>query len=444
MISILQGLTLLNLLFYKKSGLSFLSMLCLAIGLGLGVSGELTFLSFLYLRQFNPVFVLVIQVGLLLILLSLTWYRRQKYNYPFWTLPTPTKMDFFYLLFLVILGIPLYLAIYFHPYGGWDAWSVWNLKAKFLFQGGVRWENMFHPSLWRSSPHYPILLPLINVWGWTLLPHPSHQTTQMTTILFNLATLGILFSSLKDLTRSTLGLLPVMILAVQPYFQTLSSAQYADIVLGYYLLTAILCFVLGLRLENNNYFMISAVFLGLLSFTKPEGNVCAVIILLLSIGLIAYQKSAIKDKKKVLKAMILCFLIFSIIPVIFKAFYTPSNMTFHNGLISQTKPSQWMRLKVILAFYSFQLFTKGTQGWNGVFLFLLIILIMNGKKIFRRETLIIPLFLIVYLMIVSAYYYVNTHFEISWWLKVSLSRIELASSRPLLLVLLFFVDPNAE
>src|SRR5207237_5909321 len=33
------------------------------------------------------------------------------------------------------------------PHGAWDAWAIWNLRARFLFLGGVHWRDAFSKAI---------------------------------------------------------------------------------------------------------------------------------------------------------------------------------------------------------------------------------------------------------------------------------------------------------
>ncbi|MCD4779144.1 MAG: hypothetical protein K8S27_01140 [Candidatus Omnitrophica bacterium] len=425
LLSFMIGLGLLNLIFQKRPQISFLTAFCLGGGLGLGISSYLTFLSYLFIWQLNKNLVIILHMTFLGAILAALIYRCRKLRIPFWTLAPITKDDVIGLTLLLIMSGTVLLNIHIHPYGGWDAWSVWNFKAKFLFEAGVYWENIFHPTLWRSSPHYPLLLPLINVWGWIFHHSPTHTTTQITTVIFNLITIGLIFSALKDLTRSYWSSLVVFLFFLQPYFLTLSSAQYADIVLSFYLFAGMLCFILNIRHHNPRYLLLTGAFLGFLSFVKPEGYVATGILLIIIPGILwkTIQKF---DRPKCLRFFFGSLFLFSIIPFVFKYFYAPDNITMTNGLTSQTNPSTWPRLQTILSFYFHEIFKVGKQGWNGLWIVIIFGLLLSGKKIFRSETLVIPLFLLSYIGIVTMYYYVNTHFKIEWWLSVSFNRIELS------------------
>jgi len=45
------------------------------------------------------------------------------------------------------------------PHGAWDAWAIWNLRARFLAGPGDAWRAAFDDALAWSHTDYPLLLP---------------------------------------------------------------------------------------------------------------------------------------------------------------------------------------------------------------------------------------------------------------------------------------------
>ena len=44
-----------------------------------------------------------------------------------------------------------------NPQGNWDAWSIWNLRARFLAAGGIVAHRAWSPLLSSTHPEYPLL-----------------------------------------------------------------------------------------------------------------------------------------------------------------------------------------------------------------------------------------------------------------------------------------------
>lgn len=50
------------------------------------------------------------------------------------------------------------------PDGSWDAWAIWNLKAKLVYAG--QWQALYDPAIFYSHADYPPLVPILIASGW--------------------------------------------------------------------------------------------------------------------------------------------------------------------------------------------------------------------------------------------------------------------------------------
>ena len=122
------------------------------------------------------------------------------------------------------------------PHGGWDAWAIWNLRARFLYRAGAEWRSAFSPLLDWSHPDYPLLLPLGVVRGWLYAGGESPLVPITIAALGTLATAGILFGALRAARSATAAALATTVLLAPPAFIAAGSAQYADVLVGAYVL----------------------------------------------------------------------------------------------------------------------------------------------------------------------------------------------------------------
>ncbi len=60
----------------------------------------------------------------------------------------------------------LVLMISAGPQGDWDAWAIWNVRAKFLAHEGL-WRNAVSPDLTATHPDYPLLWPAAVARAWS-------------------------------------------------------------------------------------------------------------------------------------------------------------------------------------------------------------------------------------------------------------------------------------
>jgi hypothetical protein len=65
------------------------------------------------------------------------------------------------LLLVMLLAIATFVMSGFwqtNPHGNWDAWAIWNLRARFLIHGGNVAQRAWSPALISSHPEYPLLV----------------------------------------------------------------------------------------------------------------------------------------------------------------------------------------------------------------------------------------------------------------------------------------------
>ncbi len=441
LISSAIGILWINFLFKKDTPPNLFLTSALGIGLGLGLSSHLTFASFLFFNRLLPEFIISAHLVILVALMIERFVFRKNKSLRV-DLPKMTWQNISLAsLILVILFLVVKQGL-FYPYGGWDAWQVWNFKAKFLFLSGEYWHNLFSADLWRSSPHYPLLLPLINVWGWLFSAKPNDTTPLVTSILFSCLTAGLLSSALWEKTKNVFSLLPGLLILTLPFYILLATTQYCDIVLSFYLLASIVALTEAQKKNRKPLALLAGLLAGFLGFTKPEGLIASLILCGLVVGLTLTSKLR-KNKNFSFVCAGLFFLGFALCSLptfVFNVLYSPGNQTFVNGLTSTLKPSTWERLQIILNFLWVEF---KSAKWNGLWILLLLGLILGGKKPWVKTNILSGLFLLFYLTVIVAYYQINTYFEIKWWLSVSLNRI-LFSLLPLFLLWVFgsLLDKN--
>jgi hypothetical protein len=167
------------------------------------------------------------------------------------------------------------------PYGGWDAWAIWNLRATFLARGGEHWHDAFSPILSWSHPDYPLLLPGLVARGWLYAGRETTWGPVALALLFTGATLALLFGAVAALRGTSQGALAVMVLAATPAFVEHGASQYADVALGFFLLAALgLGALADARPAGSGALAaLAGLALGLAAWTKDEGLVVVLAVL---------------------------------------------------------------------------------------------------------------------------------------------------------------------
>jgi hypothetical protein len=160
-----------------------------------------------------------------------------------------------------------------HPHGSWDAWSIWNLRARFLASPGVEWWNAFDPALAWSHPDYPLLLPAAVARAWVLSGTTLAAWPAAISLAFGILTIFTVAGSLWRLGGAMAAALGLALLAV-PAFVTQATHQLADIPVGYFAVLALV--LLHPSAPGPARLGLAGFSLGLAAWTKNEGLVVAV------------------------------------------------------------------------------------------------------------------------------------------------------------------------
>ncbi|HEY3738195.1 MAG TPA: hypothetical protein VGL53_00050 [Bryobacteraceae bacterium] len=230
-------------------------------------------------------------VGLILRLMLLAAFSydcwRRRGNQPVYQpLPRPPYLPFLWIAFalsLLIVTNAMSKAWDANPQGNWDAWSIWNLRAKFLAAGGGLASRAWSPMLNFTHPEYPLLLSgLIASW-WTDSGVISDVAPIAAAFVFFLALVLLVTGGIAALRGPTLGLLAGLCLMGIPALLTEASSQYADVPLACFMAGAVL-FAL---LERP---ILAGVFAGFAAWTKDEGLLFLAVML---VAVAVWKRSAL-------------------------------------------------------------------------------------------------------------------------------------------------------
>lgn len=142
------------------------------------------------------------------------------------------------------------------PYGQWDAWMIWNLRAKFFLHDPA---SAFDPALRISHLDYPPLIPILVATGWRIFGE-----TPLVPIVIHAALYAILIWQFKEsLWRMVLVGLTTLYLA---------SWQIADVPLSLFLLGACMAY------QRERWLMMS-ICLSFAVMTKNEGLLMALVVM---------------------------------------------------------------------------------------------------------------------------------------------------------------------
>ncbi len=213
---------------------------CLAIGVGFGVS---SFLFFIWSQLINmsAAWFTVIELSMLTTVFY-CWYIYPHYradavdrNKATWS---SMVLSFIFLVALLI-SITIFIKVSaLAPHGQWDAWAIWNHKARLWFHSGALPEEAFLSGITISHPDYPLLLPGLVASRWA--GYTMNDTTLvpvMVAALYTFGAIGLLVSSLRRTKGMVSAAVAGLILICSASYFVHGTNQYADVPLGYYLLS---------------------------------------------------------------------------------------------------------------------------------------------------------------------------------------------------------------
>ncbi|WP_345078202.1 hypothetical protein [Nemorincola caseinilytica] len=157
-------------------------------------------------------------------------------------------------------------------YGGWDAWAIWNLQAKYL--ASDTWRTLFL-NVRHGHPDYPLLVPGITAFFARILPMCRIEAIAFVPAFCFMLFIPVLIY-LQYAGRSIIVATYVLfMLATDKFFLTLGVSMYADTALAFFFLCALAA--MKQQLAGNRQVAIAAAALGCAMWTKNEGVVLSAI-----------------------------------------------------------------------------------------------------------------------------------------------------------------------
>jgi hypothetical protein len=296
------GIGLVRWLFPAPPRWSVHNVLLISLGAGVGI-GIASFLYFLCLALFGPKIVVLAAVegAALVAALLLGILAKRRGTLLDWA-PGPPSPWYLTAAFGVALASALIMFIFYalnKPHGEWDAWSIWNLRARFFFRAGEFWRDAFSNRIDWSHPDYPLMLPGIVAMCWTLARAESTLAPVTVAFLFVFGLAGVLISTLGALRGKTQAFLAGIVLLGTTSVVVIGANQYADIPLSYYILLtlALLCFQERYP-DDLRFSILAGLATGCAAWTKNEGLLFLVaVILARALAILRYGNRAVLTRQ---------------------------------------------------------------------------------------------------------------------------------------------------
>ncbi|NQT90926.1 MAG: glycosyltransferase family 39 protein [Candidatus Omnitrophica bacterium] len=418
----------------QACALGFLLRSSLAVGLGIGFCSLLYFVWLLIFGPAGKGFFLF-ETGLAVCLIAVLIYAKSRDGSSTLFSDSPCAVRgswlsrFIAISFYIALTSAVFIAIYLmlsRPHGLWDAWSIWNMRARFIFRAGQGWTNAFSNLLFWSHPDYPLLLPAAVVRSWRYIGHEAQAVPMAISILFCFAITGLLFSSVSGLRSRNQGFLAAMVLLATPLFVASGAAQYADLPLSFFFLATIVLLCLYDRSGDNRTLLILAgLTAGLSAWAKNEGILFMLSVVIARAISVVTQKGW-RDFFRQMRSFITGLIPVLIILVCFKVKLAPANDLFPPGTdynIILGRVLDGSRYLMILKAFWLEVIHFGAAGFSIILLLLMYLLFMGGE-VKKKGAGVITSVLILSMM-AAGYFaiYLITPRMLAWHLRSSFDRL---------------------
>lgn len=237
-----------------------------------------------------------------ILLLAIIGWRRYTAAAPPLT-PRHREPGGLHLAAVTVAALSLYLAasalwwnVAREPLGRWDAWSIWNFKARMLFLVPDHLQMVFG----RPFPHpdYPLMLPLTVARLWRYAGTDVLGVPQWIAILTTLATVLTLIAGVTRLRGLTTGCIGGIVLLSSLFFIRHGATQLADTLVSLHMMMAALAAAIWIEDESlpadASFPILIGALAGCAAWTKNEGMSFAVYLLLATgfAAAIRYRRTA--------------------------------------------------------------------------------------------------------------------------------------------------------
>lgn len=269
----------------------------LAAGTGAGIASCIYFLALLLA---GPSFaVLASAAAAFLLIALLVGFLGSGQGTAFEMAEGPPVPRYLILVFAAAAALALIMflsAVIYNPHGDEGAWSIWNLRARFLFRSGAAWRIAFSHDLAWTHLDYPLLVPSLVAMCWKLARAESTAAPVGIAFLFGLGTMGVSIGTLAVLRGKLQALLGGTLLLGTASFVALAASLYGDVPLSFYILSALALLCLQDRhAEDPRFSILAGIMAGFAAWARNEGLIFVAALLIARVFALArsHRRAAI-------------------------------------------------------------------------------------------------------------------------------------------------------
>lgn len=191
------------------------------------------------------------------------------------------------LLAFIIASVVFAQAVWFRPYGDFDALAVWNLKAKFMaLTDAAHFSETFSKRLEWAHQDYPLLVPGTVAQLWSTSGDTGCFAPIVVATIFFIGVPLLMLSLFSCIRRYFQGCIATLAILGSWTYVSLSATQYADVPLSMYALATMGCAYLGFTTKSARPFLLAGLCAALAAWTKNEGTAwCLVMLATISAGI---------------------------------------------------------------------------------------------------------------------------------------------------------------
>lgn len=423
----------------------------LSTGLSFGITSCSFFIWLLIFDTPNTTYMITENIFLLSVLFIVLFALRQRDDvntgHAFKEFNSRRLMYLLGISFSVILACSIIIFILRtlnEPHGHWDAWAIWNMRARFLFRAAENCENALSALYIWADDDYPLLIPGSVARIWCYLGSESLAVSALVAFSFTFATVTLIISSLCLMRSISVGLLAGLVLLGTPHFVEAGAYQIADTPLSFYILSTVVLFSLKDKMKSNPELVLGAGFMaGFAAWTKNEG-ILFILAVIIARMIVALQDTGIRNCIAEISIFLAGLLPILIIIATFKIKLAPANYLF-SGLsveavierLTDISRSYTIGISYITIFYK-----NIVKNW---IIILPIFFILLGRSRNRFNENCIRSTLTVLLIMLCGYFaiFLITPHDLVWQLNTALSRLFI-QLWPTALFLCFLIIPIPE
>ncbi len=277
---------------YSLSGVGLILTVCIGTGIGLGITSCTAFLWLVFFTHPGGYY-LIAELCLAIFLVFLAIYRSRDAKNTIETEPALSHdayigtigwLKSIFLILMIAFVASFILKAYFErPHGAWDAWAIWNYRARWLLMGGSQWTYAFSYMNAADSPDYPLLVTGSVFRMWSILGTDHIAIPVMVAGVLAVGSILIIFSSLAILRGENQGYLAALFMFITTRFLNSATYQYGDAPLAFFILSTMVLFSLKDHYPNLSFrlLFLAGLTASCAAWTKNEGLLFLVLIILI-------------------------------------------------------------------------------------------------------------------------------------------------------------------